>query len=256
MTIKRISVLLIVFSLLFSLSGCLLDPDRRARIDAQNELIREANEQMSAIKTVGMLYPDVHLFQVSPGAKEQMDEWTEQATPILIDAVKREMPNHGITVKLIAPKGEMTPEMKNSYLMYRKITKNIGWNATYRKALCPDVQACPHYSLGKVAQIFDDAQADALLYVMVYNEIETAEAKEARQLYNIKRAFMGALGTVYISLDRHPGLYMSMALVNRKGEIFWYSSRWIGKGYDLRVPANAEDLTKRILVRLQAREKW
>lgn len=97
-----------------------------------------------------------------------------------------------ITLKVIEPKGEMTPEMKNNYLMYRKVTESLGWNATYRKEVCPDIQrTCPHYSLGKVALIFDAAQADALLFVIAYNEIETAEAKEARQRYNIKRAFRG-----------------------------------------------------------------
>jgi len=256
MIIKRTSFFLMAFILMSGLSGCVFDPARKARIAVLNESLRKANQEMSTIKTVGMVYPDVHLFQVSTGVREEMDEWTEQATPHLIDAIKREMPNQGITLKFIKPEAEMAPEMKNNYLLYRAITEGLGWNATYRKALCPDIQTCPHYSIGKVAQIIDAAHVDALLFVLVHNEIETAEAKEARQRYNIKRAFMGALGTIYISTDRHPGLYMSMALVDRNGEVFWYSSRWIGKGYDLRDPAKAEELTKRILLRLKAKEKW
>jgi len=257
MPLKTVCSFLLIGVLLSGLSGCavLNDPERKARKEAMNASLRESNYQLAAFKTIGVLSPDINLFEYSTGIHELMDDWSLQSNRIFADTLNRELPKEGLVIKTIELSADSAARMRPLHFLYRAISDGLGWNTEYRKAVCPDIQTCPDYSLGNVSDILDAHHVDALLFVLSYNEIETPERASARSASKAKAAFIGALAGVSVKVLRPPGTYVSMALVDRTGTVVWYVGRSTDKGYDLRDPVRVEDMTKDALVKLWAKEK-
>lgn len=240
-----------------SLPGCsvLNNPARQARREARNQSLRQSNYQLGDIKTVGFMYPDVHLFEYSTGVREEMDEWSLQAAGNFVNSINQSLSKEGMAVKSIDPDADKTDRMPNLYFLFRAVSEGLNWNTTYRKALCPDVQTCPDYSLGKVDDLLDFYGVDALLFVLAYNEIETLEHADARSASKAKAAFLQSLVHVRVKVMRPPGTYVSMALVDRTGTVIWYVGKSTDKGFDLRDPLRVNEMSKTIFSRLWAKEK-
>ena len=159
----------------------------------------------------------------------------------------------------------------NVKYLYRAISENLSWNTTYRKAVCPDVQVCPDFCLGPVDFLFKDPQVEALLLVLAQGDVPASEpparqpeANASERIATVpeheaprypsrkksNRNYAMINGTVFAT-----GTYVSMALVDRQGNVLWYASKATRKGADLRTRESVDEMTKLVLSLLHAKEK-
>ena len=130
---------------------------------------------------------------------------------------------------------------------------------------------CLDYSLGPLDYLFKDPEVEALLYVLAYSDILAREPDAASP----QSPMVPAISTVPEPANSqttpkrhfHPdyamvngrsfatGTYVSMALVDRQGNILWYGGKTSHKGVDLRERAGVDEMTKMVLNLLRAKER-
>ncbi len=248
-------------------------PSRQARNEARRKSLHEFNHYLDSIKTVGVVHPDVLMYELTAGGiGEIIDEWSDQASERFTEAVTRELQTRNMTVKPVEATPADDRRMENVKYLYRAISDSLSWNTTYRKAVCPDVQVCPDFSLGRVEFLFRDPSVEALLFVLAYNDVPAAEPPPPppdpsligseriatapqidpaqRKRKKSKRSYAMVNGTVLAT-----GTYVSMALVDRQGNILWYGGKATRKGEDLREQSSVDEMTSMVLSLLRAREK-
>lgn len=239
MKMTRAAAFLGTICIVISFSACGPSLQKQSRLDFDN--------QVKAIQTIGLLGPDMMIYELSAGGvRELMDEWVEAATKNFSTVLKKELQGRGLQVKTIVLK-EASDDEEISYL-FRAITESLKWNKTYRKlSLCEDERICKDFSLGAMDQIFSKHKIDALLMVFGKNEMETAAREKARKRSKAFGAFTRvALGVGISPLDG-PGTHVSMALVDRNGSVLWYTGASSSRVYDLRDEAKVSEVTKRML---------
>lgn len=243
---SRILPLLAVLLSLAAAPACGPSLREQSRIDYDN--------QVNAIKTVGMISPDMLIYELSAGGvQEQMDEWCDAASQNFSDVVKKELNARSVNVKGITLDENAVDDEEIIYL-FRAITDSLQWNKTYRKlSLCEDERICKDFAFGPVDRIFNRYKVDALLMVLGYNEMETSARAKARKRSRVLSK-LSAFGPVRFAPLRGPGTYVSMALVNRSGSVLWYGAAASNRGYDLRDPAKVGEVAKRILGRMWLKE--
>lgn len=237
---------LILFSL--TMPGCGPTLYEQSRIDFEN--------QIKAIKTIGILDPDMLIFELSAGGvRELMDEWISAATTNFSKVIKKELQTRGLNVKSVTLKGGSADDEEIPYL-FQAITESLRWNKTYRNlAVCDDERICKDFSLGDVQHIFSRYKIDALLMVFGVNEMETEARAKARKRSRHLTRLIGMSTRIYISPLGGPGTYVSMALVDKNGSVLWYTGASSGRRYDLRDEAKVKEVTNRMLGRMWLTEQ-
>ena len=246
--------------------------DRQLRNEALKKSLHEFNAYLDNIKTVGLVAPDVLVYELTPGGiGEIIEEWSDQASGRFVESITKELQTRNITVKPIKTAAADEARMTSAKYLYRAISHNLSWNTTYRKGNCPDVQRCPDYSLGPVDSLFKDPDVEALLYVLAYNDVPASEpattAPEPAASVPVaiapdqtatQPAPKRRSNRKYAMVNGNPfatGTYVSMALVDRQGNILWYGGKATRKGADLRTRASLDEMTKQVLGLLRAKEK-
>jgi len=239
MKMTRAAAFLGTICIVMSVSACGPSLQERSRIDFDN--------QIKSVKTIGMLDPDMMIYELSAGGvRELMDEWVEAATQNFSTVLKKDLQGKGLKVKTIALE-ESSDDEEISHL-FRAITESLKWNKTYRKlSVCENKRICKDFSLGPMDHIFNKHKIDALLLVLGVNEMETAARAKARQRSRAVSRFLRVVAPVSISPLGGPGTYVSMALVDRNGSVLWYTGASSNRVYDLRNEAKVSEVTKRML---------
>ncbi len=239
MNMTKAAAVLGIICIVLGISACGPSLREQSRMDFDN--------QIRSIKTIGMLDPDMMIYELSAGGvRELMDEWVEAATQNFSAVLKKELQGKGLKVKPIALEASSDDE-EISYL-FRAITESMKWNKTYRNlSICEDVRICKDFSLGPLDPIFNKHKIDALLVVFGVNEMETAARTKARKRSKALTAFVRVATRVSISSLGGPGTYVSMALVDRNGSVLWYTGASSNRAYDLRDEVKVSEVTKRML---------
>ncbi len=208
------------------------------------------DRQVRSLKTIGVLTPDILMLELTAGGEtERMDEWETAADQNMIRSVSRELASLKMKVKMIAP--NQHPDLPEICYLNHAISESLNWNTTWRRySLCTDPRVCRDYAVGQVQEILNRQQVDALLIVYGINEIESAKRASARKKSRAASFWIGVASPVTVAPLRNPGTYLSMSLVDRDGNVLWYSGTATGKGFDLRDQAVVDTLSKRILSRL------
>jgi hypothetical protein len=222
----------------------------------REQALADFNNQVKSIKTVGVVSPDMLIYELSAGGvRELMYEWCETARGNFSNAVADELNTRSVGSRPIDFDHDKDADLEEMYYLNRAISESLQWNTTYRKlALCADERTCPDYSFGPVEPLLKKYKVDALLMVWGQGEQETSGRASARRRSRAISILSG-FGYVRIAPIRNPGTYVSMALIDRSGSVLWYTSTRSGKGYDLRDQAKVKELTRRMLSRLWAEER-
>ncbi len=248
--------------------------ERQLRNEALKKSLHEFNAYVDSIRTVGLVKPDVLLYEMTPGGVgEVIEDWCEQAGGRLVESVTEELKARNITVKPVKPVPGDKARLASAKYLFRAISEGLGWNDTpYRKTICPDIQVCPDYALGPVDQLFKESDVEALLLVLAMNNIPAPEPPPAPERVEPEppaervATAPGEAGTgkkkkkgstTYALINGKPvrtGTYLSMALVDRHGNILWYGGKATRKDADLRTRASADEMTALVLGLLRAKE--
>ncbi len=209
------------------LAGCATAPPRRhPAFDAR----------VAAGLRIGVVTPDVELTAISAGGRAELDgAWSEQGRKAVADAVAEQLRTRGFEVRMLeAPPGPEQP-LGEARLLYRAVHASIH-QATRANAF-PAKVARFEYSLGSVADIADAAGVQTLAFVFARGAYPTAGRAVAMLLGAAAVAGLGAVGAVtgpmIIPVSRPVGNFVSVAIVDRSGDVLWFDVEPL-HGYDLR----------------------
>lgn len=249
--------------------------ERQLRNKAVRKNLREFNEYLNNIRTVGLVTPDVLIYELTPGGiGEIIEEWSDQGSAQFAESVAAELKARNITAKPIKAADNDKARMPDAVYLFRAISGSIGWNEVYRKAICPDVQVCPDYSLGPVDHFFKDPAVEALFVVLASSDVPAPDpaavppmpkpgANDSDGAANVpdpdadKRPPKKKRTSRYTMINGRifaTGTYVSMALVDRQGTILWYGGKATRK-VDLRTRESVDEMTRMTLNLLRKEKK-
>ena len=208
--------------------------------------------QVKSYKTIGMIPPDVLLFELTTGGvTERIDEWSDAASKKFFEAATKNLKSSQVDVRLMEWRKETETEMEDVYYLFRAVSRSMRLNSTYRKLSdCGDEQTCRDFAVGPLDRLFAGQNIDAVLLIYGWNEIESSGRTKARRASKAV-AFVSAFGPVRVEAVRNPGTFVSMALVDRNGTVLWSTNTLTGKGYDLRDAQGVDELTRQMIARLR-----
>ncbi len=215
---SRFAVLALVSSILF---GCAAP---------QKMIHADYDRRASKILSIGVLDPDVALYQLSGGASEKIDTWSEQGKQNFIEALKKGLSQKAFVVKLIGREGEFRESAEEISGLFYTIIHNFRnmffWKQ--KAGLSPKKQDLFNYSVGHLGEILDAHHVDALLLV---------------------RGVSGRSGGVLAQ----GATSVNIALADRDGALLWYDDFYLegmNTARDLRKAENVKTIIENMLASL------
>ncbi|HVN97536.1 MAG TPA: hypothetical protein VMT62_13995 [Syntrophorhabdaceae bacterium] len=182
---------------------------------------------MKATKTLGILFIDMKVYELTAGGMHELKEdWTGSARHNFSTSLQTELKDRLIEAKVLDGENP-SEEMDDVQVLYKAVRSAI-LTHTYGSALNWDFfpEKLDHfdYSLGPIEGLLARLNVDGLILVTAGDEVSTG----GRKTLMVVGAFTGV----------HPRSGMTWAdaaLVDGSGSILWFSAN-PGKAYDLREP--------------------
>jgi hypothetical protein len=230
--------LLVLGALVVLATGCATQRDvHRAYYTRSHP---ELAERARAIRTTGILPPDIKVYSVTAGGvEEERDDWSAQGRDYVVDGIRQ---HAGVQVAEIKPAStdrELQELVEDVQALYGAVSASI---ATH--ALGQGLNVFQHkvqrfeYSVGPIDRLLAQRKADALLIVKGYDEVSTGGRRAARVLSSINPF------TQRMASD---SAGMSMALVDRTGAVLWFNVDVGGGDIDFRDRASTSGLVKTLM---------
>lgn len=199
------------------------------------------NSRIKAVKKTVYPPPDVKVYELSAGGVHELrDDWCDMGRENLQREFEEVLDREKFNVKKVTVDEDIRDEMEDIQALYRAVSASI-LDHTYGSQRFPEKEKKFIYSVGPVEYILEKFNADALLFVYGIDEISTGGRKALTALGIIAGAFTG----VYVA-PRYGITAVSVALIDRTGEILWYSVKGSQGGYDLREPESCHRFVKDI----------
>ncbi|HET9552163.1 MAG TPA: hypothetical protein VFP50_04285 [Anaeromyxobacteraceae bacterium] len=182
----------------------------------------EAAARLAAIRTVGLVAPDLKLFELTASNQPVFrPDWTDQGRAVMVAGLTEALRTHGMALKPFDPSApERKEELREVRLLYDAVTAAV-FQATITNQF-PAKVARFEYPLGDVSALLDGEQVDAVLFVFCQG-VSSSGGRKAIQA-------LGALlaGAYSSGVDR-----LMVGLVDRSGELIWFGTHE-ATSYDLR----------------------
>jgi len=198
----------------------------------------EARERTKAIRTLGILFVDMKVYELTAGdVREPKEDWTEAARRNFSNALKAELKERLIEAKVLGPESA-SEELDDVQTLYKAVRDAI-LTHTYGAALnwnfFPEKLNHFDYALGPVDGLLTRLNVDGLLLMTASDEISTG----GRKALMVVGVFTGVVPRSGIT-------WANAALVDGSGSILWFSPN-PGKAYDLREADDVSTLVGRML---------
>jgi len=198
----------------------------------------EARDRAKEMKTLGILFVDMKVYQLTAGGvREPKEDWTEAARRNFLTSLEADLKGRGMEAKVLGEEST-SEELDDIQILYGAVRDAI-LTHTYGSALnwdfFPEKLSHFEYSLGPVDELLARLRVDGLLLVTASDEISTG----GRKTLMVVGAFTGV----------HPrsGItWANMGLVDASGAVLWFSAN-PGKTYDLRESEQVSKLVERML---------
>ncbi|MBI5068189.1 MAG: hypothetical protein HZB56_08100 [Deltaproteobacteria bacterium] len=215
-----------------------LAPPAAAQSEPQGNRLHPAfAARMAAVRTVGIVAPDIKLYELSASNDRVFQpEWSTAARGLVLASAEAAVKRRGLEpIRFEAPDGRQV-ELREVTLLEQAVATAI-LQATYF-ARFPAKVASFEYGLGDLNWLLGPQGPDALLFVQGHGHVSSGGRKAVQTL----GAVLG--GGMSRGIDR-----LFMALVDRTGELLWFD--WsASSSYDLRDPESADAFVRALLDRI------
>ena len=195
--------------LLMALVGCASSPTHRAH--------PELLQRMAGIRTVGLLPPVISMYELQSSKLVPHEEWSSAAVEAVTKAIAAEMTSSGLRLVMITADD---PELKEMDALYNAVGFSIQRHAWGRDPF-PEKVRTFDYSVGPLQGVMDRYNIDAIWIVRGINLLPTPGARMMEGL-EIAVGILGSLGRVYVPIYITKKLELSVAMVDRSGNVLYY----------------------------------
>jgi hypothetical protein len=231
---KIVILLLILASAGILIAGCA--PAFRAHPDLQ----ARARE----IKSVAVLPPDVKIYELSAGGvRDLRDDWCATGKANMEGAIASSFQDKPFEIKQVNVDKEVEEEIEDIYALYRAVSGAIILHTYNENFRFPEKMKRFEYSLGPLGPILDRFGSDGLIFVYGEDEISTG-GRKALQAF----AVLAGVATGVMIIPRGGITAVSVALVDKTGDILWYNVKARQGSYDLRKAESCSDFVGQVLV--------
>ncbi len=197
-------------------------------------------ERVKAVRTTGILPPDIKVYSVSAGGVEEpRDDWSRQGREHVLEAVRRNAGGRVTEIRPAPGDRELEELIADVQALYRAVSVSI---AKHTLGWGPDVFRHKverfEYSVGPIDGLLRRQRADALLIVQGYDEVSTGGRRALRTV--------GAI-IPFAPKTASDSAGMSMALVDRTGAVLWFNVDGGGGGIDFRDRSSTADLVQALM---------
>jgi hypothetical protein len=230
---KIIILLFILASAVVLIAGCA--PAFRAHPDLQAR-VRE-------MKSVAALPPDVKIYEFSAGGvRDLRDDWCATGKANMEAAVGASFKDKPFEIKQVKVDKEIEEEIEDISALYRAVSGAIILHTYNENFRFPEKMKRFEYSLGPLGPILDHFGSDGLIFVYGEDEISTGGRKALQAFAVLAGAFTGVM-----IIPRGGTTAVSVALVDKTGDILWYNVKAREGSHDLRKAESCTDFIGQVL---------
>lgn len=193
----------------------------------------EMAARMETIKTIGLLPPEIRIYELSAGGiSELKEDWTALGKENVTRAMVEKFGGRLIEIRMESLDNASRTELEEIRSLYRHVALSF-LNHTEGPDAFPGKKERFDYSLGPMEKLLAELKVDALLFVGGVDRISTGGRKAL--------AALGIIGGV-VFLPGGTGL--SIGLADGTGSILWYRFQGSAFGGDFREPEGAVKFTE------------
>lgn len=201
----------------------------------------DAGERIHAINAVGMLTPDVRVYELAAGGTRRLDDaWSQTARTEVARALSAGLSARGLSVKAVAPAEGDRVELEEVRLLYEAVVRSIFF-ATYANHFAGPAERF-EYSVGDISRVLDAVGVDALAIAYGTDEISSGGRKATQAVATTALAVLGV-----VSVPQGGATTLHLAVVDRSGAVVWFDARAARGSYDLRNGASVDALAASLL---------
>lgn len=196
------------------------------------------------LKNLVLLPPDVDICLLTAGGiKEKRDDWCDTGRKNLEVALVEVLREKGYAVQAWKKGTKGEAEVAQIRPLYREVMGNV-YNHTIfypngdNLNLFRDKVKNFDYSVGSIDKLLAEQKGDGLLVVYAEDEISSA----GRKTLQVIRAI-----NPFDEKGQSGMTWLEIALLDRKGDILWFSSQSHEGGFDLREPGSAMKFNRQVL---------
>lgn len=176
--------------------------------------MHDLNGRMEAVKTIGIVTPDINIYQLSGEGAAKLDHASEVASRNSVEAMMAFFKGTQYKIKVIGPDFKTRRELKEVQALSKAVHKNLPefWNPV-------DNPTPP--SLGNLESLTDFYRVDALMFMDGFEVHKTEKVSFSKSLAKL------AVGTVYgpSALPRQGRSSACVSLAEPTGGVVWASFR-------------------------------
>jgi len=200
----------------------------------------EIRERARAIRTIGIVRPDVSVYALSAGGQlELVSEWSEEGRNNLLAAVVRQLAHRSTKLEVVQP-DEGTAALLDEV---RPLAAAIGATVSgqsYLDAPPFDRHGRFVHSVGSLAGEPERNGVEALLVITAYDEISSYGRRALIAVGKIT-------GLLFGDPPRKGSTAITMMLLDRDGAVLWYAELREPGTFDLRSSGSAEQAVVKVL---------
>jgi hypothetical protein len=194
-----------------------------------------------SVRTIGVLRPQVEIYQMSAGGQVQMiEDWAAQGRNNVLAAVVQALGSRRAKLAVVELDAATADELEEVLPLYQAVGDSI---ARRTGPGSPPFDRRPkrfEYSVGSLDRIAERHGVDALLVLTGYDEIST---------YG-RRALIAIGKITGILFGRPPATgatVLTIGLLDRDGTVLWFGALEDRGGYDLRRRGSAGEAVRKVL---------
>jgi hypothetical protein len=226
---KIVILLIILASVGILIAGCA--PAFRAHPDLQ--------ARTREMKSVAVLPPDVKIYEFTAGGvRDLRDDWCATGKANMETSIGASFKDKPFEIKQVKVDKEIEEEIEDIYALYRAVSGAIILHTYNENSRFPEKIKRFEYSLGPLGPILDHFGSDGLIFVHGEDEISTG-GRKALQVFAFVVGVPGPRGGITA---------VSVALVDKTGDILWYNVKAREGSFDLRKAESCSDFVGQVLV--------
>lgn len=203
----------------------------------------DADNKINKIKKYLLITPDINIYEFTAGGMHELrDDWSEQSVKFTKESLRNEFSSIASNLKEISI-DKTDNDLRNLSALYEAVSRSIN-----QHVLGPEGMRFPEksknfvYSIGSTEKLLKEHDADALVFVYGFDEVSTG----GRAALGMLGVMTGVLTGVYV-MPRGGITFVSIAVIDREGNVLWYGTRGGESKYDLRKEKTVQTIVKNIL---------
>jgi hypothetical protein len=195
------------------------------------------------IRSAAVLPPDVKIYEFSAGGvRDLRDDWCAAGKANMVGAIPSSFKEKLPDVRVVEVDKDIEEEIEDVYALYRAVSQSIILHTYNEKFRFPQKMKQFDYSLGPIGPLLEHFKTDGLVFVYGEDEISTGGRKALQGFAIVAGAITGVM-----VIPRGGITAVSVALVDKTGDILWYSVKAREGSHDLRKAESCTDFLGQVL---------